>query len=458
MNHGTPHLDHAIVMGGSMAGLLAARVLADRCRAVTILERDEDLESATPRRGVPQGQHTHGLLASGCQILDDLFPGFSRELTAIGAERGDLLGNARWFIEGGHLARTPAGLDGVLLTRPLLETAVRRRVRSLPNVVIRGGCAVGGLLFSPKAERVEGVRTQGGEVLRADLVVDATGRGSRTRTWLAEVGYESPAEDRVDVSLHYTTRFFRRSAAHLGGDIGALIPPTPTGKRGGVMLAQEGQRWTVTLISHHGSKVPGDLAGFRAYAASLPASDIHDVICQADPVSDPVSTTFPASVRRRFERLRRFPEQLVVIGDGLCSFNPIYGQGMSVAALEARALGKALDAGVDGLWRRFYQAAATIIDTPWTTAVGNDLRMPELAAKQTRVDRIVAGYIARLHRAAHRDAELAARFMRVANLLATPASLFAPATMWRVVRGSLARRRASTSRAWPAPSRRLGPA
>jgi 2-polyprenyl-6-methoxyphenol hydroxylase-like FAD-dependent oxidoreductase len=428
-------IDHAIVMGGSMAGLLAARVLAGRCHRVTILERDEELDSAGPRRGVPQGRHTHGLLASGRSVLDELFPGLFDQLIAEGALAGDLVGDSRWFLEGGYLARQSSDLEGVLLSRPFLEAAVRRRVRALPNVAMRGGCAVAGLVMP--SDRVTGVQVQGGETLEADLVVDATGRGSRTRTWLADRGYESPAEEKVEVSLSYTTRCFRRDPAHVGGDRAVIIPPTPTGKRGGVMLAQEGGRWTVTLISHYGPKPPEHLEGFRAFAAALPAGDIYDVVADAEPIGNAVSTTFPASIRRRFERLRRFPERLVVIGDGLCSFNPIYGQGMSVAALEARALGAALEQGLDGVWRRFYAAAATIIDTPWTTAVGNDLRMPELAKRQTRIDRAIAGYIAALHRAAHRDGTLSTAFLRVANLMAPPTSLFAPKIAWRVLRGSL---------------------
>jgi 2-polyprenyl-6-methoxyphenol hydroxylase-like FAD-dependent oxidoreductase len=427
--------DHAIVMGGSMAGLLAARVLADRCHRVTILERDEELDSAGPRRGVPQGRHTHGLLASGRKVLDELFPGLFDELIADGALAGDLVGDSRWFLEGGYLARQASDLEGVLLSRPFLEAAVRRRVRALPNVDMRSGCAVAGLIMP--SDRVTGVQVQGGETLEADLVVDATGRGSRTRTWLADRGYESPAEEKVEVNLSYTTRCFRRDPAHVGGDRAVIIPPTPTGKRGGVMLAQEGGRWTVTLISHYGPKPPEQLEGFRAFAAALPAGDVYDVVADAEPIGDAVSTTFPASIRRRFERLRRFPERLVVIGDGLCSFNPIYGQGMSVAALEARALGAALEQGLDGLWRRFYSAAATIIDTPWTTAVGNDLRMPELAKRQSRIDRAIAGYIAALHRTAHRDGTLSTAFLRVANLMAPPTSLFAPKIAWRVLRGSL---------------------
>ena len=430
--------DHAIVAGGSMAGLLAARVLADHYRHVTIVERDVFPPSGEPRRGVPQGRHTHGLLASGRQILEKLFPGISDQLIRDGALYGDIVRESRWFFEGACLARCTSGLDGLLMTRPFLEGRVRARVLALPNVTTRQDCAVEGLATTQDRRRVTGVKIAG-EVLSADLVVDATGRGSRTPQWLAQLGYPVAPEERVEIGLGYTTRFFRRRLDDLNGDSAAIIPSTPQGKRGGVMLAQEGDRWTVTLISYFGN-APEDLPGFIEFARTLPAPYIYDVVRRAEPLGEPANCRFPASVRHYYERLDRFAEGYLVLGDAISSFNPAYGQGMSVAALEAGELARVLAENPANLARRFFSRAGKIVDMPWSTAVGSDLRIPETIGPRTRQVKIINWYISKLHRAGHDDPVAALAFLRAANLVAPPPSVMHPRIAWRVLWGNLRKR------------------
>ncbi|MFN7982140.1 MAG: hypothetical protein U0Q11_09800 [Vicinamibacterales bacterium] len=434
MPDSTPLSGHAVVLGGSMAGLLTARVLTDHFPRVTIVERDTFPAGPDHRRGVPQGHHTHGLLASGRDTLDHLFPGFSAALIAAGAVSGDVLGDCRWVFEGAPLARPRSDMRALMCTRPFLESQVRARVLALPSVSLMSGVQADGLEVDGRAARVTGVRLQGGDSISADLVVDATGRGSRAPQWLREMGFAAPSEDRVDVGLSYVTRFFRREVHHLQGDLAAIVPPTPHGKRGGVMLAQESNRWTVTLIAHFVEPAGSALESFRAFTRHLAVPDIHDVVSVAEPLGDAVGARFPASVRRRYERLTRWPEGFVVTGDAVCSFNPIYGQGMSVSALEAMALGDVLSSSRGDVGRRFFQRAARIVDGPWTTAVGNDLRMPEAGGPRSAISRVINAYVARLHRAAHTDGELSQRFMRVANLLDEPPALFAPRVVWRTLR------------------------
>lgn len=418
---------HAVVIGGSMAGLLAARALADRFEQVTLIERDELPSGPAPRKGVPQSRQTHGLLAGGRELLDQLFPGMTADLIREGAVPGDMLADSWWFLEGGWLARERSGLGGLLMSRPLLEHAVRRRVQVLSNLSTRQG-NVDALMH--RGGCVTGVQVDG-QALPADLVVDATGRGSRTPQWLDAWGYERPVEERVTVGIKYTTRLFRRSDG-LGEPVAVIVPPTPDGKAGGVMLAQEGGRWTVTMVSSFGAAPPTDLAGFLDFARRLPSPAIYSHIQEAEPIGDAQTYSFPASVRTRYERLARFPERLLVIGDALCSFNPIYGQGMTVAAFEALALDKAVASGLDGLPRRFFAAAAAVVDVPWQLAVGGDLRIPEVVGARTRMGSILGWYIARLHEAAHTDARLALAFMRVANLVRPPQTLLSPGALVRV--------------------------
>jgi 2-polyprenyl-6-methoxyphenol hydroxylase-like FAD-dependent oxidoreductase len=446
----TPMNNHAIVIGASMAGLLATRVLSDHFKTVTLVERDLLPEVAEQRRGVPQGRHTHGLLASGRQVLDDLFPGFSLEAIEKGGLPGDIVRDCRWFFQGDYLARPTSGLDGLLVSRPFLEQLVRSRVRALRNVTIRQHWQVEGLTTTAAAEPGElcitGIKIAGCE-LSADLVVDASGRGSRAPQWLAAMGYGPPAEERVSIDLRYTTRLFRRVPSQLHGDFGVIIPPTPTGKRGGVMLAQEGHRWTATLIGHFGNQAPEDLAGFVEYARTIPHSAIYDVVRRAQPIGDASTARFPASLRRRYERLRRFPENYLVMGDSVCSFNPIYGQGMSVAALEAMALDGLLEERPQDLRQQFFSRIAKLADIPWSIAVGNDLRMPEATGPRGAVVSVINAYMARLHRAAQRDPVLSIAFHRVANLLDPPHSLFHPAMALRVLRGGLRPRHVVVDRA-----------
>lgn len=428
----------AVVVGGSMAGLIVTRVLAEHFEKVTLLERDVLPEGPEQRRGVPQGKHTHGLLSAGRQVLEGIFPGISEELRSEGALSGDVLASSRWFFEGGMLARKRSDIAGFLLSRPLLESIVRRRVHALPNVTVLQGRRVDEPVLSADGRRVVGVALDE-ETIFADLVVDATGRASKTPRWLEAHGFTSPPEERVEVGVAYTTRLFQRDPAHLGGDEAVVIPPTPAGKRGGVMLAQEGGRWTVTLVTHFSAKPPEELPGFIEFARSLPAPDIHEVVSRAVPIGDATCMSFPASVRRRYERLKDFPAGFLVLGDGICSFNPIYGQGMSVAALEASELGRVLSEGDDDLARRFFARASAIVDMPWSTAVGSDLRLPEATGPRGPGVSFVNWYVEKLHRAAHRDPELSVAFLLVANLLAPPPSIMHPRYLLRVLRGAFGR-------------------
>ncbi len=431
---------HAIVIGGSMAGLLAVRVLSEHFERVTLIEQDALALGPDQRRGVPQGCHTHGLLASGRRVLDRLFPGISEELVAGGAVPGDLLRDSRWFFEGGNLARAASGLDGLLMSRPYLESIVRRRVLALPNLVVRQNARAESLVFGRSRSRVTGVRCQG-EMLLADLIVDCSGRGSHSPQWLEEMGYGRPVEEKVEIALRYTTRLFRRRATDLNGDSAVVVPPTPEGKCGGVMLAQEGDRWTVTLITHFRDEPPSDLPGFLGFARDLPSRDIYNVIRDAEPISDAITMRYPASSRRRYENMRRFPAGYLVMGDGISSFNPIYGQGMSVAALEAIELDATLRAGTRDLAKRFFARAAKVVNTPWAVAVGNDRRMPETIGPRHVGATFVNWYVSKLHRAAHRDPELSKAFMNVANLVAAPPSVMHPRLALRVLLGNLPRGR-----------------
>jgi 2-polyprenyl-6-methoxyphenol hydroxylase-like FAD-dependent oxidoreductase len=443
----TEQRERAIVIGASMGGLLAARVLADHYGQVTLVERDAIPPVGEHRRGVPQGRHAHGLLARGREVLEQLLPGLTADLVAQGAALGDLQDTVRWYSDGHRMCRARSGLDGLLVSRPLLEGYVRERVRSLPNVSIIDQCSVQRLETTADRRRVTGIelvdRHSAPITLDADLVVDTTGRGSRSPAWLESLGYDAPVEESIHVAIGYATRHYRRRPTHLDGDMAVVISAVVPQGRSGVVLALEGDRWVVSLGGHADDIPPTDPDEWVAFANTLPVNDIAELIRDAEPLDDPARFRYPASIRRRYERLRRFPDDYLVFGDALCSFNPIYGQGMTVAALEALALDECLSRSPSALARDFFHRAARLIDVPWQIAVGADLRFDHVTGKRTAKVRFVNRYLSRLHVAAERDPVLGTAFLRVVNLVDRPESLLAPRIAWRVLRGNLRSKPAS---------------
>jgi 2-polyprenyl-6-methoxyphenol hydroxylase-like FAD-dependent oxidoreductase len=435
--------DHAVVLGAGIAGLLAARVLADAYNRVTVVERDELSTSAEPRRGVPQGRHIHGLIARGQQALDEIFPGFTDEMTARGVPTMDQLRDARLYFSGHRFAQATTGVVVLSASRPCLEAHIRARVRALPQVTFADRRDILGLVTTADRRRVIGARliprAEGGteETAHADLIVDATGRGSRLPRWLEDLGYGRPPEEKVMAGVVYATGIFRLRPGALGHDQAVIAAPSPGQLRGAGLAAIEAQRHVVTLMGMLGDRPPTALAGFLDFAKSLRIPDVHEAIADAKLQDEIVGFSFPASIRRRYECMRRFPDGLLVVGDGICSLNPIYGQGMSVAAIEALTLRAHLDSGLEPRPRKILRDFAKAIDTPWEMAVGADMAIPGVEGRRTAKIRIANAYIPRLHAAAAHDAGLATDFLRVAGLVEPPAALFRPGVVVRVLRHRL---------------------
>jgi 2-polyprenyl-6-methoxyphenol hydroxylase-like FAD-dependent oxidoreductase len=445
--------DHAVVFGGSVAGLLAARVLSEHYQQVTIVERDALPPAGEHRKGVPHGRHLHGLHPRGREILDELFPGFTGRLTAAGAVCCDVLGDLRWQLSGHQLRQQRAGLPALFASRPFLEGHIRALVRALPHVSVLERCSVAGLLATPDGRRITGARVNDAEgrlvAIEADLVVDATGRGSRAPLWLDGLGYQPPAQQRVEIGLGYATRTYRLRPGAMNGDQMILTAGTLANPRFGVLAVTEGGRHMLTLAGIRGDHPPTDPAGFGEFVAALPAGDIAMAVAGAEPLDDPVPFRFPASTRNRYERLREFPAGLVVVGDAVCSFNPVYGQGMTVAATEALALRQFLATGPADQPRRFFKAIAAAIDVPWDIAVGGDLAFPQVPGRRPAKVRLANAYLPRLHAAAAHDGELARSLVRVIGLKDRPEELMRPGRMLRVLRGNL--HRPATPAPHPAP-------
>lgn len=445
----------AIVIGAGIAGLTASRVLGERFDRVLLLDRDDLPDAASPRRGVPQSSHPHVLLASGQRALDRLFPGLSADLAAAGAVPFDSGADLRVVRFGAQWAAVHLDLTLLSMSRPLLELALRRRVAGMANVTIRAGVAVAGL--TGDSGRVTGVVTDDGERLLADLVVDCSGRGSRSDRWLAALGAQAPGVEEVKVGISYATRVYRRESGQLADAVaGFVLPTAPREKAVGLILPIEDDRWLVGLGGWHGASAPADDEGYLRYARELPSPMIADVMAAAEPLGAVAMHRFPSSRRRRFEHLTEPPAGYLAAGDAVCSFNPVYGQGMTCAALAAEALGRVLDrhAGVPAqLTRQFYAAVAETIAVPWRFAVGADFTYPETTGPRPRGIRLLNAYSRRLQRVAQVDPEVRRVFTEVQHLLRPPTGLFTAPMLARVLRGPRAPHAASRPAASTVPPR-----
>jgi hypothetical protein len=288
------------------------------------------------------------------------------------------------------------------------------------------------------------------QIIEADLVVDASGRGSSSPAWLEGLGYAPPVEEKIEIGIGYTTRTYRRRPSDLNGKTAVVIAGSGPNWRNGVVLYQTEDTWIVSVGGFFGDIAADDDMLFAAYCGSLPTPEIYDIVAHAEPLSDFVSYRYPANLRRRYEKLSAFPKGYLVFGDAVCSFNPVYGQGMTVAAQEAALLQQCLEADDADLARRFFAAATAAIDVPWDIAVGNDLRHPKVQGPRPAKVRFINWYIGKLHMAARHDAVLANAFLRVANLEAPPTLLLSPANVLRVVRGNFARREPARTETAPA--------
>ena len=444
--------ERAVVLGASMGGLLAARVLADFFESVMVVERDVLLDDPANRRGVPQGRHVHALLPSGAQILDELFPGILNELVAGGAPVWDdadlsklyLSYSGHEVLRSGELAVDPKAFAMYMPSRPFLECHVRRRLHAIENVTIQGGKDVTELTSTADRNRVTGARVvnrdDGAEQeLTADLVMDAMGRGARTPAFLESLGYGRPVEDHIVMHTTYVSQLLRIPPGTLK-EMLALISAAPGRPAGMFLFGYEHDMWMFTVFGMVGNEPPRDLAGMLSFAQEYAPAHLLAAARAGEPIGPVVQHRMPSSQWRRYDKLRRFPGGLLVCGDAICSFNPIYGQGMSVAALDAVALRDCLRRGVTDLPRRYFRAAAKAIGVAWQIGAGSDLAFPEVEGRRTPATRATNRLVDWVLTACESDAVVGGQFFKVTALVDPPARLLRPSFLYRVATVNLHRR------------------
>ena len=433
------------VLGSGVAGLLAAHVLARRGRPVVVFERDARPEGAEvgPRKGVPQGRHVHVLLRAGERVLEELLPGVVADLEAEGSHPLDFSAHFRWFHHGAWRVRFDCGEITHFQSRALLESVLRRRLEALPNVEIRYETVACGLDLNFDG-RVAGVRlrrplsvTGDGTEDREpfDLVVDASGRGSSLPRWLAERGFPVPPEERLAVDLAYASRVLKADPRFLGGKEALLILPLPPEEtRAGAIFPIEGGRWIVTLAGYGGDHPPSDPAGWLDFARGLARPELLAAIREAEPLSEIATFRFPAARWLHYERLRRLPRGLAMIGDGVCSFDPLFGQGMSAAALAARALDRHLagDPHLDRP-RTLARKVAGVLGAPWLLASSEGLRYPRVEGRRPFWMPWLQRYTHQVFLLTSTSPAVYRRILRVLNLLDAPPVFFHPAIVARLI-------------------------
>jgi 2-polyprenyl-6-methoxyphenol hydroxylase-like FAD-dependent oxidoreductase len=432
--------NHAVVLGAGMAGLAAAQALSHHFSKVTILERDLLPGEPAPRSGTPQAPHAHALLAGGMQALQSLFPDFEHDLVGAGAVR--LRTGEGIRVERPGFDPFPSrdlGFDTFFMSRALLEAVTRRRVEEGPNIAIRTRCRATEIVASAHPSRVEAVRCDGedgeAETIDADFVVDASGRGRLTLELLDRLGLQKPEETDIGIDQAYSTIIVERPQDREASWAGAMVlPSAPATSRGGFIFPIEKQQWILSIGGNHGDAPPGDRAGFLDFVKSFRTPTIYDAVKDARLTADIIRFRLPASSRRHFERLESFPAGLLTMGDAVCRFNPVFGQGMSVAAQEAVILGRLLqdDVPADRLAKQFFAAIQPTIETPWGVAQ-NDFVYPATRGVRPAEFGQRIQYNIALVKLAAQDGEVHRLLTEVSHLLKPNSVLREPALAQRVM-------------------------
>lgn len=440
-----------MVIGSGMSGLLSARVLSDHFDTVTVLDRDRLPEGPESRKGVPQGRHLHSLAVRGSELLEDFFPGLDRELADAGCPGVDQAWDTVTDVPAGRLPRFRSGIVMRAVSRDLLEWRIRRRLSGNPSIRFVPNREATGLLYNKFSGQVTGIssRARGEgekEDFAADLIVDASGQISKTPRWLADLGLEAPRETVVDAGLGYATRWYRIPEG-FDGDWKSLavLPGWPEKPRGGSLRQVEGDRWTVVLIGiGEEDQPPTDAEAFADFARSLPSPIIADAVENAEPISPVYGYRRTANRRRHYGKLDNMPGNLLITGDAACVMNPSYGQGMTLAALSAKALEKSLrkKPGLVGLGKDFHRRQAKAVAPSWTTTAGSDAQwaagsLQELGAAQRLLHRVSQ----EVFRMAVENPEVTRTLLEVKNLLRPPRALLRPGILFPALRRTLAKAR-----------------
>ena len=441
----------AIVIGASIAGLCAAAVLSEHFDRVTIIERDAYPEGASDhRKGVPQGRHTHILLRAGETILENIFPNIMDELRQKGARHFDATEGLLWFHYGKWKKKHCSGFMVHQQSRPLLENQILKRLVNNPRITFLRGYAAKQLLWSQNKKTVTGLMVEPtrataqmgkqAKTLKSELIIDASGRASILTKWLQKAAYETPKETRVGMDLQYSSRVFQAPITQIpttqvnqtDWQAFAVYPAPPQETRGGVLFKVEENKYILTLVGYIGDHPPKQNEGFLDFAKTLPVPDLYQQVKNLTPLSDVVIYRYPYARRLHFENIKQHPQGIVALGDAVCSFDPVFGQGMSVALQEVELLQQQLQSGK---WqeKRFYQQVSKKLFLPWMLASMEDFRYPSVTGKRPVGLTMMQNYFKKIFLLSAKSEFVYAQLMRVFHMDVSPFILFSPTILWRML-------------------------
>ncbi len=439
--------DHAIVIGASIAGMFAAKALSQHFNTVTIIERDILPDEPTPRGGVPQSRHVHQLLMGGLQVMRRLFPGIDDDLEALGATPIHLGYNTVTATRYGFMPPVRSDVYSYACSRPGLEYVIRKRIWQTENITVKGGYTVKHLLATDDQRVVTGVaikqkRTRTTETVTGDLVVDASGRTSKADQWLQSLGYDAPEVTYVDGHVGYATCWFEKPDYAPEGVAVLLSLGDQENPRSGLIIEAEGDKWLALVSSKDGDYPPNDLDGFLDFAKSCASPLAYNYLKGATPISPVYGYRRTQNHWRHYEKLTNRPENFIITGDAACAFNPIYGQGMSVAALDAQLLDDILarypyGRKLTGFANEFQKELGKQVALPFNLASADDRQHADTddsSSAQAWLMQQVGAYFQVALGAMFIDDYVRTRFMQVSNLVAPPTTLFTPQMIARILR------------------------
>jgi len=431
-------LKKAVVMGGSIAGLLAARVLSDYFENVTIIERDNYAENHKVRNGTPQANHIHLLLAKGKKIFQEFFPELEQDLMENGANKIDFLNDSKYLLPSGWAQRFDSGIITFTCTRTLLENTIRQQIQKIPKIKIEKKIHITSLI-SEKLNNV-GLQTSDGKKIHADLIVDCTGRNTKTPSWLEDVGYLKPAETKVDSFVGYATRRYIPPKNNRTWKMLVILNKPTTNPRTGVIYPIEDGKWLVGLYGIGKNYPPTDEQGFLEFTKNLENNDLYEALKDATPDSEIHGYKVQGSRKYHYEDMKRWPENFIVLGDAVAVFNPFYGQGMTSSALGAEVLGDMLKHGKmeKGFTRKFQKRLAKAISLPWILGTSEDMRWPTTIGKRPdMITRMVQDHAQRVLLLGPKSSLATKSFLQMTHMIKSPVVIFHPLILLQLVVNSI---------------------
>ena len=432
----------AIVMGGSIAGYLAARVLSEHFKEVVVIEKDSYTDDNSIRSGIPQANHVHILLVRGREILEDFFPNLEKELLKAGANKIDFLNDSRYRLPSGWAPKFDSGLNTFACTRMLLENTIRQQIQKISKIKIEEGKQITSFV-AEKSNKIS-LKTKENEEIQGDLIVDCTGRNTKTPTWLEHIGFPKPRETRIGSLVRYATRrYIPPKKDRKWKMLVILNNPTTNPRIGGIYPIEDG-KWLVGLYSIGRDYPPTEEKGFLEFTKQLESLELYDTLKEALPDSEIHGYQVQGSRKYHYEEMSKWPENFIVLGDSVSVFNPYYGQGITSAALGAKTLNDMLkkEKIEKKFTKKFQKRLAKAIELPWVLGTSEDMRWPTTTGKRPDpITRAVQNYAQKVLLLAPKSTIATKSFLQMMHMVKTPTVIFHPTILLQMIENYIKRKK-----------------